>query len=348
MRALVYSDLQATDGHEKCHTQPNLSLQLVRVDAFFTLLHEIYVEHKCDCLWDLGDTTDDRTSIPVPVIDVLCRNLERFPRSDYSVKLIGNHEQYLRNTQVHVGKLFSPYFNVVESNSVIPVPGKNARILACSYPSKDHETVQWLESNRKSSLRTVVLGHLQVVGAVTSSGELLEGVPKDSLTWADLCLLGHIHKPQSLSAKTHYVGSPFQQDWGESQEDKRVGIVDITDNSVKVTWIPIAGFPEYKKVNLQEFSSLADAVCEDRFKVVIKSVDEASSFYAHPYAHLAEPVYDFDVNSVSSESTEVADKWDFSSVMRRYVEKYTPESKGIPVSNEEMVEFGNEISKFVT
>jgi hypothetical protein len=38
---------------------------------FFKVLREIYVEHGCDGLVDLGDTTDDRSSIPVPTIDAL-------------------------------------------------------------------------------------------------------------------------------------------------------------------------------------------------------------------------------------------------------------------------------------
>lgn len=357
MRALCYADLQATDGHEKCHGDPTVPLQIARVDAFYQTLLKIYEEHQCDCLWDLGDTTDDRSSIPVPAIDVVCGNLGQFPRSDWSLKLIGNHEQYLRNTSVHVGKMFSPYFNVVEGNQAFSLPGKNVRILACSYPADERDTVAWIADQRKLCKQTkekvILLGHFQVMGSITGAGQLLAGIPKEELTWIDLGLLGHVHKPQTLTKKIHYVGSPFQQDWGETGESKRVGIVDVFNGTVE--WVPIEGFPQYLSVNVAEFEELCTPESEDRFKVVLRSQKEAAKFYALPLAHRAEPIYDFDVTSQSTRDNDgenidekIAGKitgnaWSFEAVVQRYVERHKPEDSGIPASVEEMVGYGHEI-----
>jgi hypothetical protein len=63
-------------------------------------------------LIDLGDTTDDRTSIPVPTINSLLSGLTPF--RGWNVKLIGNHEQFLRNATVNVGKLFERHFAVID------------------------------------------------------------------------------------------------------------------------------------------------------------------------------------------------------------------------------------------
>lgn len=358
MKALVYSDLQATEGHERCHGDTTIPLQRARVDAFFNTALSIYKEHECTCLWDLGDTTDDRSSIPVPTIDIVCANLAQFPRNEWDLKLIGNHEQYLRSTQVHVGKMFAPYFNIVEGNQAFSLPGKGVRILACSYPADERDTAAWLSDQRKMGRQTkekvILLGHFQVMGSMTGMGQLLAGIPKDQITWVDLGLLGHVHKPQSIHKNVHYVGSPFQQDWGETGESKRVGIVDVLSGTVE--WIPIEGFPQYLSVNVNEFEELCTPDTEDRFKVVLRSQKEAAKFYALPLAHRAEPIYDFDVTSESTggnagekidgkiDGNIPGNAWTFDAVMGRYVRRNTPDSNGIPASVEEMIEFGHEIA----
>lgn len=353
MIALVYSDLQATDGHEKCHGDPTVPLQIARVDAFYQMLLKIYKERKCTCLWDLGDTTDDRSSIPVPAIDTLCGSLAQFPRNDWDLKLIGNHEQYLRNTHVHVGKMFDPYFEIIEKNRVFQAKS-GMRVIACAYPEDERETIAFIQAERKAAKqagdKVILLGHFQVMGSMTGMGQLLAGIPKDELSWVDLGLLGHVHKPQSVHKNVHYVGSPFQQDWGEAGENKRVGIVDVS--SATVEWVPIEGFPQYLSVNVDEFEEICTTDTEDRFKVVLRSQQEAAKFYALPLAHRAEPIYDFDVTAsptVSEGSEKITGNitgaaWSFNSVMQRYVEQNTPESAGIPASVDEMLDYGHEIA----
>jgi hypothetical protein len=350
MRALVYADVQATDGHEKCFNDPTKSLQIGRVTAFYDRLLQIYQEKKCDCLWDLGDTTDDRSAIPVPAISSVCTALSQFPLNEWNLKLIGNHEQYLRNAKVHVGQMFAPYFSVVETNSAY-VCGC-VRILCCSYPgyNAESDTVAWIEAQKAVAQRArqhvVLLGHFPVMGCMTGDGRLLAGIPKETISWVDLGLLGHIHKPQSVSKRVHYVGSPFQQNWGETGESKRVGIVDISNLTVE--WVTIEGFPIYQTVNLADFKELCTAETDDRFKVVLKSQAEAATFYALPLVHRAEPIYEFVEETEEYGSAESAQttghKWSFDSVIQRYVERNTPDSKGILASIEEMVDYGKTIA----
>ena len=346
MRALCYADLQATDGHERCFNDPSQSLQVSRVALFYNLLLDLFKKYHCDCLWDLGDTMDDRSAIPVPAIDTVCRALNQFPANQWNLKLIGNHEQHLRNTQVHVGEMFAPYFSVVPGNEAFVF--QNTRILCCSYPADLSDTSKWLAVQRQKATQagqqTVLLGHFSVTGCMTGDGRLMTGVPKESLSWVDLGLLGHIHKPQSIAKRVHYVGSPFQQNWGETGEAKRVAIVDIPEGTVQ--WVSVTGFPSYCTVSLDEFKELCTLESEDRFKVILKSQAEAATFYAHPLAHRAEPIYEF-IEEVEEASNEASSgqhpKWSFDAVIQRYVERHTPDSFGIPASVDEMVDYGREI-----
>lgn len=348
MRALVYTDLQATDGHERSFKDPTQSLQINRVQDFYADLLRIFNEHQCDCLWDLGDTLDDRSAIPVPAIDAVCDALLQFPQHQWNLKLIGNHEQFLRNTKVNVGKMFAPYFSVVPNNKAYTLNG--VRILCCSYPACMADTMQWIEQQKalaqKAKQKVILLGHFAVMGCMTGDGRLLAGIPKESVSWVDLGLLGHIHKPQSVSKRVHYVGSPFQQNWGEAGEDKRVAIVDISMATVE--WVPLVGFPTYALVGLEEFKEVCTAETEDRFKVVLKSQAEAATFYANPLAHRAEPVYEFIEETEEAQADGAAPvlghRWSFDSVVQRYVERFTPDACGLPMTIEEMVGYGKEIA----
>jgi DNA repair exonuclease SbcCD nuclease subunit len=303
-------------------------------------LHQIYTEYRCDTLVDLGDTLDDRSSIPVPAIDAVCAGLSVFPISKWNIKLVGNHDQYLKSTTLHVGKLFEPYFTVVDRPTVYEYGRIN---IACApYPPNEDSLNAFLRSLDKSK-PTVLLGHFQLAGCFGHAGQLMTGVSLEMINWTKLCLLGHIHKPQSFG-NVHYVGSPFQQNWGEAGENKRVAIVDISEQTgqVSLKWVPLEGYPQYLDVDFETFSSLVTENGEDRYRVNLKSPQEAAAFYAHPLTTHGDPQYDFDVSACTTETdTEIeGDSWTPENVIRRYMERNKPSDKGIALPDAEMEEIG--------
>jgi exonuclease SbcD len=92
----------------------------------------------------------------------------------------------------------------------------------------------------------VVLAHLQVLGAISSSAQPLIGKAIEA-TLGDLqdlgaaaVVLGHVHKPQQVAAGIEYVGSLTVHDFGEEDEEKRVGILTIDDDGAATwEWIPV-------------------------------------------------------------------------------------------------------------
>jgi len=75
--ALVFSDLQAGEGSdsERLRANPAIPLQRWRVEQFYADLKTLYDRHGCKYLIDLGDTTDDRKSLPVPTIGAIMSGL---------------------------------------------------------------------------------------------------------------------------------------------------------------------------------------------------------------------------------------------------------------------------------
>ena len=332
MKILCYADLQATDGDDLCFTQPNVTLQHYRVAKFFDDLARIYNEHQCDWLVDLGDTTDDRSSIPWTTVEVLGAGMAKLPEGD-RWKLTGNHEQYLRDISVNNRRLFDHSFIVVDDRRIFAAGDWTAFFV--SYPADYKELTEWLakEVTRVRGPK-ILFGHFQTEGAFFNNSTALTGIPKLLLNKFNLVMLGHVHIPQAVTARIHYVGSPFQQDWGEANQQKRVGIVDT--DTMTVEWVPLPGYPEYRAVSLSEFNELSGAATEHRYKVTLNSHAESEAFFSHPNFHRATAVYNYDETPVE-QSAENND-WSFEGTLRRYLKTVPPKASGIEISDDEMIE----------
>lgn len=340
MRFLIYADLQATDGSDVCFLNPAKTLQHYRMEKFFADMRRIYAEQKCGGVIDLGDTTDDRTSITWPTVELLGANLNQFPSSDWNFKLTGNHEQYLRNAEINNRRLFEHKFNVVDGCEIFQFGSYMA--FFCSFTEDYAGLTHWIVEGLKEykNYPKLLFGHFQVVGARMNSGIALHGVPVDILKHFNLCLLGHVHIPQTIGNCIHYVGSPFQQDWGEAGEAKRVGVLDTEDCTVE--WIPMRGYPEDDQVTLDEFKVASQHKTENRFKVTLTSHAEAEDFFRHPCFHQAEPVYTYEEGL--PEEQQIQEDWSFEGTAKRYIALIPPKAAGIEVEDAELLEIGKMIA----
>lgn len=341
MKLLVFGDLQATDGEERSWTRPGTSLQQLRVELFFQRLLEIYRAHRCDGLVDLGDTTDDRSAIPVPTIEAIGTGLSRFPASDHHYKLTGNHEQFLKNARLNNRHLFSHMFHVVEENEIIDIDGWKAAF--CSYPADFKALCTWLQQFDAMDDAALLFGHFTVAGCQLNGSTAVSGVPPALLKPFFASLLGHVHKPQALTQRAHYVGSPFQQNWGESGEAKRVCVVDTRATKIEdmLTFIPLEGFPVYKKVAFDEFRKLKE-IGEDRIRVVLGNHEETEAYFQHPLFHRSEPVYSYEVEANGPEASQIESlDWSPATAMRRYTELNKPSDAGLELDTDELLEIGD-------
>jgi DNA repair exonuclease SbcCD nuclease subunit len=343
MKLLLYADLQATDGSEVRYLDPSERLQDWRVRRFFEVLREIYDANGCEGLIDLGDTTDDRSAIPVPTIDALISNLDTF--DGWNIKLIGNHEQYTKDARVHVGRLFQHRFTIVDDVQVFKSPDSDAVFVFAAYPGDYKALADRLQeiAIQYRGKKLVLFGHFEVIGSQLNSGVALHGVPREVLGSFKVGFLGHIHKPQAVGKNIYYVGSPFQQNFGESGEQKRVAIFDT--QTLEMEWVSLEGygFPVYRTVTAQEFVDLVKEDSEDRFHVVLSSQADTELLFAHPLCNRAETEYSYTITN-STESVQ-AKSWSFESVLARFLEKNPPSNAGIELPVEEMLGIGVEIAQ---
>ncbi|MQA33301.1 exonuclease SbcCD subunit D [Modestobacter roseus] len=81
--------------------------------------------------------------------------------------------------------------------------------------------------------RSVVLAHAFVGGGVASDSERdicvggVDLVPASVFDGVDYVALGHLHRPQTLTPRIRYSGSPLAYSFGEAGQDKQAWLVDL-------------------------------------------------------------------------------------------------------------------------
>jgi DNA repair protein SbcD/Mre11 len=81
--------------------------------------------------------------------------------------------------------------------------------------------------------RSVVLAHAFVGGGVPSDSERdicvggVDLVPAAVFDGVDYVALGHLHRPQTLTERLRYSGSPLAYSFGEAGQEKQVWLVDL-------------------------------------------------------------------------------------------------------------------------
>ncbi|WP_448610132.1 exonuclease SbcCD subunit D [Geodermatophilus sp. URMC 60] len=81
--------------------------------------------------------------------------------------------------------------------------------------------------------RSVVLAHAFVGGGVPSDSERdicvggVDLVPAPVFDGVDYVALGHLHRPQTITGRLRYSGSPLAYSFGEAGQEKQVWLVDL-------------------------------------------------------------------------------------------------------------------------
>ena len=316
MRFILFSDLQAKEGTARCFTDPATPLQRWRVRKFYAWLYAKAEELQVDGVIDAGDTTDRRDAISLPTIDTILAANARFGDTfQCNIKVQGNHDHHVRDGSIHNGEMFNRDYTVV-ADKVTTLKLKDGTKIVCAPADED---VQRLADQLKaaSDPKAICIGHFQVVGAIMGGSAAQTGVPLDALKGYATTLLGHVHKPHTVrggkTGSVHYIGSPFQQDFGEAGELKRVALVDT--ETAEFEWIEVVGFPTYREVLLKDFLRLKSAHPEDRFRVRVSSVQEAAQVAGAPCGLQAEPVF----QPIAQPAQRKAEVWNLEQAVRAWV-----------------------------
>jgi DNA repair protein SbcD/Mre11 len=151
-----------------------------------------------------------------------------------------------------------------------------------TYSEKVAAMCTYLSAGFSDRTINILVGHIFARGAETSGSEQaryvehpFEVVPAQ-FPHTQYIALGHIHKPQEITAGSpcFYSGSPLQLDFGEREQQKRVLIVDVKAGfPANVESIALLSGRKLREVSttIEKLSSVAAEMGDDLLRVIVKT-----------------------------------------------------------------------------
>lgn len=184
-----------------------------------------------------------------------------------TIIVAGNHDsgvrletnsQLLKSCGLYVCGVLSKEIDCIEfdDTQIFLLPWFATDKVRTLFPEKEEEITSLTDAYRfvadqmkkqfKSGKKHIVLSHSFIVGAETSTSDrsaevgFASAVSADVFEGFDYVALGHIHKPQNVSDKIRYSGTPMPYAFGkEETQEKSVTILDTNDMSQTLIPLPL-------------------------------------------------------------------------------------------------------------
>ncbi|WP_369132747.1 exonuclease SbcCD subunit D [Modestobacter sp. I12A-02662] len=244
---------------------------LAEQDAVLRRLAEVVAEESVDVVVVAGDVYD-RAVPSADATAVLDRALTRLRAAGAVVVLTpGNHDSARRLGFVS-GLLARSGVHVRAATAVLDEPvlvaDEHGEVAVYGLPylepevarhelglpeARSHEAVLAAAMDRvradlflRPGARSVVLAHAFVGGGVASESERdicvggVDLVPASVFDGVDYVALGHLHRPQTLSPRLRYSGSPLAYSFSEAGQQKQAWLVELdADGLADVRSVPL-------------------------------------------------------------------------------------------------------------
>jgi len=195
-----------------------------------------------------GDIFHDRNDIAVNTLHVVTDIFDVL--RDFNIIItVGNHDAYYRdNSSVNSVSILRGWSNitVVDNLTVETLQGK--KIAFCPWGQDINEVPKC----------DLIVGHFEINSFKMNTFKVCtNGLKSSDLTdKAPLTITGHFHHREERKYKDGtilYVGSPYQEDWGDFGTTKGLYILDLADLSYKFIENNIS--PQYRRLRYTELSS---------------------------------------------------------------------------------------------
>jgi len=192
-----------------------------------------------------GDILDDRNEVPVTTLQQLSKFFEILDCFNIIV-LVGNHDCYYnKRSDVHSLDLLDQWENITVIDKLTTITSHEKMLTF----------VPWNTPLDEIPNSDIIFGHFDIKTFKMNSRRICEyGInSNDLLTKADLIITGHFHLTEARKYSNGtivYLGSPYEQNWGEANSPKGIYLLDIPTKNAN--FIPNLQSPRHRKVRLSE------------------------------------------------------------------------------------------------
>ena len=308
---LILGDLH----FRKCKSKEESDYRMNVIDFISAYLKENRIDHVIQ----LGDFFHDRKSIDISLYNEIINMFEmRFNTLKTFEVVLGNHDVYFNNrNDIHSLRMLEDKLSYIK---VISEP---------EYSDVYNFTfLPWLNADNSDKFKEVLnhknkycFGHLEINGF-----EMMRGIlAKDSLEISsfkhfDIVFSGHYHLTQDKGNIT-YVGSVFQNDFGDYNDVKRFFVLDQVKDTIEEVKIPFIFFDKiiinnekdiddckienYKDKNIQVVLNIPSSIKRENF---ISKISEALTNYNV-----------IDNSQLCSEKIEISADEDLNNIFTDYI-----------------------------
>ncbi len=227
-----------------------------------------------------------------------------------------------------------PFFNRYEVIQLFPEYGdqiktqEDAALVVCSH----------IRERMDPARKNIVISHSYIVDAELCESDRAaqvgsaSAVSKDVFNGFDYAALGHIHKPQAVTEKIRYSGSPLKYSFGKEELQEK-GVVLLDTDTMTSSFIPLPELRDHKTVKgtFAEIMARADLrndylrlIVTDRY-VGLETQAELSEQF--PYLLEFKGRQDDDTGEGSSLTMDELEKMDDTVILKKFLMErfeYTP------------------------
>lgn len=203
---------------------------------------EIAREHNATIAF-LGDWWDRRGVLDVRHVDAIQNEIAKWGPA---IIIPGNHDHVSIDGSVHGVRIFEGYTHIEIATR--PIYDHDAR---CAFlPWREDPAAQAALISDLDGAGWTIFGHFEIQGAKTNHHHVAPGRVTTALieSKARALYAGHYHKRQQLGACSWYVGSPFEQTFGEMGDPH--GCAVVTVGTPEPAWINFDELPKHVRVDV--------------------------------------------------------------------------------------------------
>ena len=191
------------------------------------------VEHQEHNVVWLGDLLDRRGHIEAEVLNLFYDYFSH-SRHQHNV-IVGNHDLLGVHSEVTALQPLKALENVaiIDEPHYLRGDGPISSILMVPYYRNPQKFLAAINDPSNEPKPMTLICHQGVKEFTIGSGYTEDdAVAMEDLAQFDLVIAGHYHTPKGCGNIT-YLGSPFSHSFGESNEEKRIGILDTATNTLE-------------------------------------------------------------------------------------------------------------------
>lgn len=221
----------------------------------------------------LGDFFQDRSQQDVERLMVIKMIIGMFRTEELKLLAIsGNHDlKDLTSSLSYMSVYEHPneeYFELFSAHDFMDFKHTRVHFIPYyletdGYPEQLKEAVKFIDPKKKNVLMT----HIAVKGVRNNDGSIVDegGIAVEAFKKFDKVFVGHYHNSSKIEPNIYYIGSAYQSNFGETEEQK--GFVVLYDD-LTTKHIPSV-FKKYKQLKVQA----NDKKALDEIRKELKTVD---------------------------------------------------------------------------